>query len=301
LEVPLTADNITLCPVCHTSERETVTRTTGYDLVRCTDCGLVEKRYREAGELNLQAKRDEVYSEAALKSRLSNPLFYQIARQRLELLQQVVPDGRLLEIGCATGEFLTTAREAGYEVSGVDSSVRFSEHLREQGIDVDTGDFEQIALPETGFDIVAGFHLLEHIPEPLPFLDKVATLLSPNGLLFLITPNTASRTDQLFAWDHPMFTEADHVCLYSPASVQRLLTAAGFELITMTTREPTHHLFTSLKIFLKQSSSPWRQIVGKFVKPYFLTALLNCWLKRRATRLDNDQAGHEIVSIARKL
>ena len=157
-----------------------------------------------------------------------------------------------------------------------------------------------MTLPPGSYDIVAGFHLLEHIPEPETFLNKVVALLKTGGLLFLVTPNTTSQTDQLFGWDHPMFTEPDHVCLYAPATLRLLLEQKDFEIVALDSREPLHHCFTSLKIFLKQSSLHRRQILGKFIKPYFFTAVLRPWLKRRSTRLEKQRAGHEIVVIARK-
>ncbi len=288
------------CPVCTAVLRDTVAATAGYELRRCGDCGLVVKIHPGSGEVDLQAERDTVYTPAALQARLGNPLFSEIAARRLDFLRQVAAPGRLLEIGCATGEFLDAAGRAGYSAEGVDSSPLFCEHLRQSGFEVHSGDFAALNLPPATYDIVAGFHLLEHIPVPAGFLEQAGALLREEGLLYLITPNTASRTGRKFGWEHPLYTEADHVCLYAPPTLRRLLEDNGWEIVALESWEPLHHFFTSLKIFLKQSRSGVRQMLGKLIKPYFLTTLLRGWLKQRAARLRKEQAGHEIVVIARK-
>jgi len=291
----------TSCPICTLDDCETVAETNSYRLRRCSECGLIVKVYNGTDRVDLQAKRDDVYTEAALKARLRNLLFSEIATERLAYLCEIKRQGKLLEIGCATGEFIEAAEKIGYNVSAVDSSPIFCEYLRNRGVDVQYGDFDTISLPAASYDVIAGFHLLEHIPDPRHFLNRVSSLLHPDGLLYLVTPNTASRTDLLFGWEHPLYAEPDHICLYTPETVSRLLEEQGYEILRLETWEPAHHLFTSLKIFLKQSRSNVRQILGKFIKPYFLTSLLGCWVRHRATRLRRLRVGHEIVVIARKL
>jgi len=44
------------------------------------------------------------------------------------------------------------------------------------------------------FDAVVSMDVIEHLVEPLPWLEDALRVLKPGGLLFLTTPNYASRT-----------------------------------------------------------------------------------------------------------
>jgi SAM-dependent methyltransferase len=45
---------------------------------------------------------------------------------------------------------------------------------------------------DESFDMVVSMDVVEHVPDPLPWLRETARVLRPNGVLFLTTPNYAS-------------------------------------------------------------------------------------------------------------
>ena len=72
--------------------------------------------------------------------------------------------------------------------------------------------------------------MIEHLPEPLETLRTVARLLKPGGTVYIETPNVNSFACRKFgrhwfAWETPR-----HLCLFTPATLERTIIDAGLKL-----------------------------------------------------------------------
>lgn len=114
-------------------------------------------------------------------------------RHVLEKIREIKPQGKFLDIGCATGVFLDMAKKDGYDVVGVDVSAFACEYAQEHfGIPTFCGKIEDLPLKEKSFDVITMWDVLEHVPDPNAFLKNVWKLLKDDGILFLLTINDAS-------------------------------------------------------------------------------------------------------------
>ncbi len=147
---------------------------------------------------------------------------------RLKRLAEVMEPGRVLDVGCATGFFLEVAERAGWQVHGVElSSYAAAEARRLFGERVFNGTLEEAGLSDHSLDLVTLSDILEHIPCPGAFLKEVRRILVPGGRVMIVTPNAASLSARLMGqrWSH---FKAEHLHYFSPATITRLLSAAGF-------------------------------------------------------------------------
>jgi SAM-dependent methyltransferase len=150
--------------------------------------------------------------------------------QRLrEIHRHSRPPGRLLEVGAGKGRFLARARRRGWSAQGLDPSPRqVTAAQARYGIEVLLADLEEAELPERSFDVVAAWHVLEHLRDPTPFLARVRRLLRPGGIFAFEVPNFDSWQARLTSrhWLHLDIPR--HLFHYNPDSLEALLGEHGF-------------------------------------------------------------------------
>ncbi len=153
-------------------------------------------------------------------------------RLHLRLLERTwgsLRDRRLLDVGCATGDFLELAREAGIDGHGIDVSAHAVDAARRRGLDVRCGRLEDA---DGGpYDVIHASHVLEHVADPQRFARRAFALLRSGGLVLVEVPN---EFDDLLstlrrrlrrargAFDSP------HLHYFAPASLRRLWADSGF-------------------------------------------------------------------------
>ena len=134
---------------------------------------------------------------------------------------------RALEVGCSSGFMLLALKERGMDVIGVEPSGTFTSFVRSCDIPVfrSLQEFQEESGRGTDLDLILHFFLLEHIRNPISFLERCLGLLKPNGKMFFEVP---SRSDPLITiYDIPAFhnfywSAAHHWC-FNRKSLEFLL------------------------------------------------------------------------------
>jgi len=203
-------------------------------LLRCPECGqLVSQasaaRYWEtmtqfdAPDFNQPAGRELERRFTVARRRLAT-----IARLRGKPPRQI----RLLDVGCSRGQFIAAAAELGFDAEGVEPAPQIAAAARADGLKVHTGLLEEQRFPDTAFDAVTLFEVIEHLKEPCALLAECRRILRPGGVLALSTGNTASWTVAAMGarWDYfHIAKDGGHVSFFNPGSVRRLAAQCGFE------------------------------------------------------------------------
>ena len=209
-------------------------------IVRCSQCDLVYINPRAPVEMIHQGYAeavDDVYVSQA-EGRLH--CFRRIAGQVSRLKEPT--GGRLLDVGAAGGFFLVAAREAGWNVEGIELSTWMSEWAREQyGLRIRTTPLQQGMYPPGSFAVVTMFDVLEHVEDPKETVRVVRSVLEDDGLFVLSYPDWGSIFARLLKrrW---WFTLSVHLFYFTRKTIAKLLEQEGFEVISMQRLYPSLQL-----------------------------------------------------------
>lgn len=228
------------CRVCGSIGGKTLFRLDKRTIITCDACGTGESLAdSDAAGGHDQGRyfNDEWVADRTLLR------FFLIsqAMQRYAYLRRGKKRGAILEIGFGTGEFLEAAVEYGNKVSGVDISPLTAEYVRKSfpSLDIRCGRLEDAGFEIGAFDVIAAFHVVEHIEDLDEFFRQIRNLLAPGGILFVVVPNIDSLYASLTGKKWLGFIPA-HVRQFSAKGLRECFERNGFEVAELSTHEPKH-------------------------------------------------------------
>jgi 2-polyprenyl-3-methyl-5-hydroxy-6-metoxy-1,4-benzoquinol methylase len=211
------------------SERE-------FTYYRCDSCGLV---FLHPIPLDLRDYYPDKYYEIP-SSEDDLATLAENERYKIDIVQRYVSAGRLLEIGPAFGTFAYLAKRAGYEVEVIEMDDRCCRFMGSTlGIRVHQGErcgeFLADSIP---FDVIALWHVIEHIPDPWGELEAIARSLRPGGILVIAAPNPGAFQFRIMGrvWTH--VDAPRHLALIPPDLLVRKLGPIGLKPVLKTTTDP---------------------------------------------------------------
>jgi SAM-dependent methyltransferase len=186
--------------------------------------------YYEGGACGY-ADTSYVAQEAALRA-----TFKRLLRN---LAKRGLTGGDLLEIGCGYGYLLDEARSFFERRIGTDFSPEGAEIARATGAEVFVGGVEQVP-PEAKFDCVVGTQVIEHVYEPLSFVQRLASHTKPGGHIVLATPDMGGALRRVMGRRWPSFKAPEHVVYFDFQTLSSLMSQAGLDRVR---RFPYPHAF----------------------------------------------------------
>lgn len=173
-----------------------------------------------------------------------NPLVQQYERH-LDLIEAHHAPGRMLDLGCGTGLFLSVARRRGWEPFGVDESLEATNWARDHfGLSPWVGSFESFAGEGRTFDVITGWDVIEHSRDPVGLLEVARECLAPGGFVALSTPNQRSMLDVVAGLFYrasggrltgalEKFYIEQHFLYFTPDSFRACLQRAGLDIVQL--------------------------------------------------------------------
>jgi len=161
-------------------------------------------------------------------------------------------NGKILDVGCAGGDYLKKLQELGWDVWGVDISAESIIYAKQVlGLtNVYTGEFETMELPKNYFDVVTFNGVFEHMQNPTKCLTKCHDVLKPGGEIILTLPSVDGWDCKLFGkfwcwWEAPR-----HLFFYSRTTIKNLLNKNSFEVKSIEYSPEANSFLYSLTGFL---------------------------------------------------
>jgi len=159
------------------------------------------------------------------------------------LESHLTPDERnLFDIGYGNGFFLAVAQQRGWNVDGIDTSIKNMETAKKRfGLSLRQGYLNNLDI-KIKADAVVMLDVVEHIDNPHQFIREASALLKPGGLLLIAVPNEHSLLQLIAALFYRISRGKlkagikkvyilEHVCYYAPETLEKLVCVNGFESI----------------------------------------------------------------------
>jgi 2-polyprenyl-3-methyl-5-hydroxy-6-metoxy-1,4-benzoquinol methylase len=257
--------------ICGTREYREIKRfDDGVVVGRCERCGLIYTPIPHPSPSELLFNRDfeemkVLYSPiiGGEKSHFRRRNFVRY----LKLIERYALGKRLLDVGCAHGFFLMTARERGYHVCGIEPSPALARVAREiLNIPILQGRVDEIALEDREWDVITFTDSLEYLPNPVRDLRRLMRNLVPGGLLFLKVPNGNYFNLRHFiecklllrSNKRSAFGPSRRVAHYSSKTIIQLATRIGLDVIEVGSCSPIDSpVWYDLTGIWLEMESPW--------------------------------------------
>ncbi len=163
-----------------------------YTLARCRTCGTlyVDSDVTEEYLISVQSEfcPEVKYSEYQSVFR---PSEFVVNWQMMKNYRRPQQGDKLLDFGCAFGDFGTLAQKDGVQPNGVELVPQAVQHTLKtwRGGRVHAGSLEDAPFEKGEFQYITAFETLEHLRDPIKTLSQMKEFLSEDGILALSVPS----------------------------------------------------------------------------------------------------------------
>ncbi len=184
-----------------------------FSLYKCNSCGLISTvPAPDETKISAYYKSEKYISHSSKPSGLFEFAYQQVRnialKRKAKMTIKYSQGKKLLDIGCATGEYLQACKKRGFEVLGVEPNQKAREiAFANYGMNVDDLNTLNSFAPES-FDVITMWHVLEHVHDINERMARINQLLKSNGTAIIAVPNPESYDaryyiDRWAAYDAP--------------------------------------------------------------------------------------------------
>jgi SAM-dependent methyltransferase len=153
-------------------------------------------------------------------------------QKRIILKLLKVKPRSILDVGCGTGDFLMHF-EGEIIREGVEISSCFTNIANKRGLRIFHENLENLDFSKK-YDIVSAYNIIEHLSDPLRFLDKLNEIIDKNGLLVILIPSHECLKEKLvmkFRKKWHMYIPPEHLNFISKGFLDSYLRKYNFKLL----------------------------------------------------------------------
>ena len=236
--------SVDMCPLCKGTDLAIKYDTRPIKIASCKNCFLCfSSEQMSQSEINAYY-REDFSSERHRKGQIINALVnsYLIGANDIQLYEK-----KILDVGCGYGYLIQELKKKS-KYSSLICGVEISDVERSQAQEL-LGNSSTIfshldRIEDESFDIVTCFEVLEHVKDPLSFVNLLHRKLRDGGLLVMLTDNFESTIVKKMREDYPKWIPHSHIVHFGPNSFRGLFLLSDFGI------EPLVKFFTPVELYI---------------------------------------------------
>lgn len=223
------------CPICNSEKlnkkielKDYFLSEDNFTILECIDCGfMITNPQPEGDKIGDYYKSEEYISHSNTKKGLVNAV-YQIVRnftlkRKFQMVKKLKKRGSILDIGCATGEFLNVFKLDKWEAMGIEpdeEARKFAIHNYNLKV-ADQGFLNKIE--EKSYDIISMWHVLEHVHDLNERIQIIHKILKDDGKVIIAVPNYKSYDAENYGKFWAAYDVPRHLFHFNKLTMEKLL------------------------------------------------------------------------------
>ena len=226
------------CRLCSGESFDLLFSARGYPIVRCRSCAFAQLGDHPGAEV-----LNGIYGPGYFKE-IKYGLDTAARKEQTDRLGWLARSGlpagaRILDFGCATGDFVLAAYDS-FDIWGLDFSPHAIAFARARAPEIASklvaGPVDALGVSDGYFDAVTMWDVIEHLDDPVTTLRTAVRKLRPGGLLFVSSPNFGAPIAAAMKSRWAFMTPPEHICFFSRNTLGTLFRAAGLREMAWRTR-----------------------------------------------------------------
>ncbi|WP_405294474.1 class I SAM-dependent methyltransferase [Algibacter sp. Ld11] len=200
-----------------------------FELIENSEYGFLETTPQPTSDKLPEYYQSENYISHTDSKRNAFEKVYHLVRsislkKKLKLINSFSSETKqLLDVGCGTGDFLQTAQQNGWLVSGIEPNkeARGIANSKTNKSVFNTEQLQKFELKQ--FDVITLWHVLEHLPSLEDHIKTFKGLLKDNGTLLIAVPNYKSFDAKHYKEFWAAFDVPRHLWHFNQDSISKLV------------------------------------------------------------------------------
>ncbi len=233
----------TSCPVCNSKKifkkeeiKDHFLSKESFSLYECKDCQVLFTNPRpEDKELGKYYDSKEYLSHSTKQNGIFGKTYALLRRfniqRKYQIVQNLISIGKILDIGCGTGELLNFFQQRNWECEGIEPNIMAKEFAKTK-YHLNVNDESHIRkIQNKSFDIISMWHVLEHVPNINKRMEEVHRLLKNNGYLIIAIPNLTSWDAGFYKTYWAGYDVPRHLYHFTPEAFQLFANKHNLQII----------------------------------------------------------------------
>ncbi|SDD48280.1 class I SAM-dependent methyltransferase [Niabella drilacis] len=235
------------CPVCGSTQTRPVFLVKDYTvsgevfpIEECISCSLrYTQNVPDQEAIGPYYKSEDYISHSNTSKGLVSRMYQRVRTRTMQQKAAIVERysrkraGKLLDVGCGTGTFLSTMKSRGWEVAGLEPDADARAMAKTLYNLVVAPSHEIYQLEGEQFDAITLWHVLEHVHELHGYMEQLKRMLKPGGVLLIAVPNYTSRDADIYEQYWAAYDVPRHLYHFSPDAMKVLTTQHGLRVIKL--------------------------------------------------------------------